>query len=51
MIVLIGVIVMSLRDGEYGLPALMGAAVAIAAGPVTYRWARRAHTNLANKND
>jgi amino acid transporter len=51
MIVLIGVIVMSLRDGEYGLPALMGAAVAIAAGPVTYRWARRAHTNLANEND
>lgn len=37
MIVLAGVIVISFRDGEYGLPAVIGAAVAIAAGPVTYR--------------
>src|SRR5580765_3803161 len=33
-IVLIGVIAISFRDGEYGLPAVIGAAVAIAAGPV-----------------
>jgi amino acid transporter len=37
MAVLLGVIAMSFRDGEYGLPAVIGAAVAIAAGPVMYR--------------
>ena len=41
MIVLLGVIGISFRNGEYGLPALMGATVAIAAGPVIYRLARR----------
>ena len=41
MIVLIGVIVVSLADGEYGLPAVIGTAVATAAGPVMYRVARR----------
>src|SRR6266550_4468116 len=41
MIVLLGVIAISFRDGEYGLPALIGAAVAIAAGPVMYRLACR----------
>jgi amino acid transporter len=41
MIVLLGVIAISFRDGEYGLPALIGAAVAIAVGPVIYRLARR----------
>ena len=40
MIVLIGVIVISFRDGEYGVPAVIGAAVAIAAGPLMYRLAR-----------
>jgi amino acid transporter len=41
MIVLIGVIAISFWDGEYGLPAIIGAGVAIAAGPVMYRFARR----------
>ena len=41
MIVLLGVIGISFRNGEYGLPALMGATVAIAAGPVIYRLVRR----------
>ena len=41
MIVLLGVIGISFRNGEYGLPALIGAAVAIATGPVIYRLARR----------
>jgi amino acid transporter len=41
MIVLLGVIAISFRDGEYGLPALIGATVAIAAGPAMYRLARR----------
>ena len=40
MIVLIGVIAISFRDGEYGVPAVIGAAVAIAAGPLMYRLAR-----------
>jgi len=37
MSVLAGVVVISFRDGEYGLPAVIGAAVAIFAGPVIYR--------------
>jgi amino acid transporter len=41
MIVLLGVIVISFRDGEYGLPAVIGATVAIGAGPVIYRIACR----------
>jgi len=40
MIVLIGVIGVSLADGEYGLPAVLGTAVAIAVGPLIYRVAR-----------
>jgi amino acid transporter len=41
MIVLTGVIAISFRDGEYGLPALIGACLAIAAGPLMYRMAQR----------
>jgi amino acid transporter len=41
MIVLIAVIAISFRDGEYGLPAVIGAAVAIGVGPVIYQLARR----------
>jgi len=47
MIVLLGVIAISFRDGEYGLPALIGATVAIAVGPVIYRLARRRAVRLA----
>jgi amino acid transporter len=36
MVVLIGVIAISFRDGEYGLPAVIGAGVAIALGPLMY---------------
>jgi len=39
--VLAGVVAISFRDGEYGLPAVIGAAVAIVAGPVIYRFAGR----------
>lgn len=39
MIVLIGVIALSFRDGEYGIPALIGTAVALTAGPLMYRLA------------
>jgi amino acid transporter len=48
MIVLIGVIAISLADGEYGLPAVMGSALAIAAGPVIYRVARHRTTDPVN---
>ncbi|HEY1583676.1 MAG TPA: amino acid permease, partial [Chthoniobacterales bacterium] len=41
MIVLLGVIAIALRDGEYGLPAIIGSAIAIAAGPLIYQIARR----------
>ena len=44
MIVLVGVIGVSFADGEYGLPALIGTAVAIAAGPLMYRLAQRQAT-------
>jgi amino acid transporter len=39
MIVLLGVIAISFHDGEYGLPAVIGAAVTTAAGPLVYRLA------------
>ena len=42
MFVLLAVIAISFRDGEYGLPAIIGAVVAIAAGPAVYRLAQRA---------
>jgi len=41
MMVLAGVIGVSFFDGEYGLPAVIGAAVAIATGPLMYRLAQR----------
>ena len=41
MVVLAGVIGVSFVDGEYGLPAVIGAAVAIATGPLMYRLAQR----------
>jgi amino acid transporter len=40
MIVLLGVICVSFADGEYGLPAVIGTTIAIAAGPLIYRVAR-----------
>jgi amino acid transporter len=36
LLVLIGVTLVSFRDGEYGVPAVIGAAVAIAFGPIMY---------------
>ena len=44
MAVLVGVICVSFADGEYGLPAVIGTAIAIAAGPLMYRLARRRST-------
>ena len=41
MVVLLGVVAISLRDGEYGVPALAGAGLAIAAGPILYRLRQR----------
>jgi hypothetical protein len=37
MLVLVAVIGVSFADGEYGLPAVIGTAVAVAAGPFMYR--------------
>lgn len=42
MVVLVAVIAISFRDGEYGVPAVIGAAVAVGAGPAVYRWMERA---------
>jgi amino acid transporter len=41
MIVLFGVIGVSFVDGEYGLPAIIGAGLAIAMGPLMYQLAQR----------
>jgi amino acid transporter len=41
MVILLAVVGLSFRDGEYGLPAVIGAAVAIGLGPVAYAVARR----------
>jgi hypothetical protein len=38
------VIGVSFADGEYGLPAVIGTAVAIAAGPLMYRLAQHRST-------
>jgi amino acid transporter len=39
--ILILVIALSFRDGEYGLPAVIGAAIAIGLGPIAYSLASR----------
>jgi amino acid transporter len=44
MTVLLAVIGVSFVDGEYGLPAVIGAAVAIATGPLMYQLAQRRST-------
>jgi amino acid transporter len=36
MIILLAVIGLSFRDGEYGVPAVIGAAIAIALGPIVF---------------
>ena len=41
VIVLIGVIAISFRDGEFGVPAMVGSAVVIGLGPIVYQFARR----------
>jgi amino acid transporter len=40
-VILTLVIAMSFRDGDYGLPPIIGAAVAIILGPIMYRFALR----------
>ncbi|HEX8941815.1 MAG TPA: APC family permease [Gemmatimonadaceae bacterium] len=37
MAVLVGVVIIAFHDGEYGLPAVIGAAVAIVLGPIAYK--------------
>jgi amino acid transporter len=41
LVILGMVIYLSFRDGEYGLPAIIGAAIAIGTGPLAYVMARR----------
>ena len=45
VMVLLGVITVSVGNGEYGLPALAGSAAAIAAGPIVYGIIRRRHAS------
>jgi amino acid transporter len=51
MAVLFGVIASSFRDGEYGIPAVIGAAVAIGLGPIVYWLARRLGKSAASPGD
>ena len=48
--VLLIVVALSFADGEYGLPAVAGAGVAIALGPLCYALARR-HARTAAVTD
>jgi amino acid transporter len=48
--VLLLVVALSFLDGEYGLPAVMGAGTAIALGPLCYALARR-HARAAALTD
>jgi len=48
--VLLLVVGLSFADGEYGVPAVTGAAVAIALGPLCYSLARR-HARAAAVTD
>lgn len=41
MIVLVGVVLLEIQDGEYGYPAVLGALVAAGLGPLAYRLAGR----------
>jgi len=45
MIVLIGVVGISFTDGEYGLPAIIGTAIAVTAGFCMYRLTRNRRTS------
>jgi len=45
MLVLLLVIYLSFRDGEYGLPALIGTAVAIVLGPLTFAFSKKGAIN------
>jgi amino acid transporter len=47
MLVLLLVIFLSFRDGEYGLPALIGTAVAIVLGPLTFYLSARLRPDTA----
>ncbi|HEX4470277.1 MAG TPA: APC family permease [Gemmatimonadaceae bacterium] len=49
MVVLLLVIYLSFRDGEYGLPALIGTAVAIVLGPLTFYVSARLRANAATR--
>ena len=44
IIILLFVIFVSFRDGEYGLPAIIGAALSVALGPLVYYLAKRPAT-------
>jgi amino acid transporter len=47
MLVLIGVVLMEVQDGQYGYPAVLGALAAAALGPFAYRLAGRAPARAA----
>jgi hypothetical protein len=49
--VLFLVVALSFADGEYGLPALAGTAVAIGLGPAIYALARRRRATHAAETD
>lgn len=46
MVILLGVVALEMRDGEYGRPAVAGAVAAALVGPVVYAAMRRRRTAL-----
>lgn len=51
MLVLLLVIVLSFRDGEFGVPALIGTSVAIVLGPIVFASRRTASKKVASDPD
>jgi len=51
MLVLLIVIYLSFRDGEYGLPALLGTAVAIILGPLTFYYSSKRARDRQPENE
>jgi hypothetical protein len=49
MATIVGISGLSMRDGELGLPAVLGAGVAVLAGPLLYRW-RRPTSSAASRS-
>ena len=51
MIILVGVVVISFLNGDYGIPALIGAAIAVGLGPIAYWYGSRQLMTIAQAGE